>query len=285
MSLFILFLGAIFVNNFIFSKFLGICPFLGVSKKVETAAGMGVAVIFVITLASAATWVVYNLVLVKLGLEYLYNIAFILIIASLVQFVEMFIKKSSPSLYQALGVYLPLITTAPIAAADKKTTEESMNAVLADAQWGETVEVNYETGDDNGTVITSYTPGLNPDGSIKGYAVSVTTKGFSAGLKLMYGIDANSNDDNGTDEGTITGLSVVDNSNETPGLGANSSKPEWSGQFAGKKGELQVTKTGDATDSQINAITGATITSKAVTLSANDVSKYYEDTIKKEGNK
>ena len=98
MSLFILFLGAIFVNNFIFSKFLGICPFLGVSKKVETAAGMGVAVIFVITLASAATWVVYNLVLVKLGLEYLYNIAFILIIASLVQFVEMFIKKSSPSL-------------------------------------------------------------------------------------------------------------------------------------------------------------------------------------------
>ena len=177
------------------------------------------------------------------------------------------------------------VTTAPIAAADKKTTEESMNAVLADAQWGETVEVNYETGDDNGTVITSYTPGLNPDGSIKGYAVSVTTKGFSAGLKLMYGIDANSNDDNGTDEGTITGLSVVDNSNETPGLGANSSKPEWSGQFAGKKGELEVTKTGSATDSQINAITGATITSKAVTLSANDVSKYYEDTIKKEGNK
>lgn len=106
--------------------------------------------------------------------------------------------------------YVNDVTTAPIAAADKKTTEESMNAVLADAQWGETVEVNYETGDDNGTVITSYTPGLNPDGSIKGYAVSVTTKGFSAGLKLMYGIDANSNDDNGTDEGTITGLSVVD---------------------------------------------------------------------------
>ena len=181
--------------------------------------------------------------------------------------------------------YVNDVTTAPIAAADKKTTEESMNAVLADAQWGETVEVNYETGDDNGTVITSYTPGLNPDGSIKGYAVSVTTKGFSAGLKLMYGIDANSNDDNGTDEGTITGLSVVDNSNETPGLGANSSKPEWSGQFAGKKGELEVTKTGSATDSQINAITGATISSKAVTLSANDVSKYYEDTIKKEGNK
>lgn len=111
MNLLIILLGAIFVNNFIFSKFLGICPFLGVSKKIETAAGMGVAVIFVMTLASAATWVVYNLILVKMGLNYLYNIAFILIIASLVQFVEMFIKKSSPSLYQALGVYLPLITT------------------------------------------------------------------------------------------------------------------------------------------------------------------------------
>lgn len=111
MDLFITLMAAIFVNNFIFCKFLGICPFLGVSKKVETAAGMGVAVIFVIALASAATWLVYNFVLVPLNLSYLYNIAFILIIASLVQFVEMFIKKSSPSLYQALGVYLPLITT------------------------------------------------------------------------------------------------------------------------------------------------------------------------------
>jgi electron transport complex protein RnfA len=110
-NLFVILLAAIFVNNFIFSKFLGICPFLGVSKKLETAAGMGIAVIFVITLASAATWVAYNLILVPLKVEYLYNLTFILIIASLVQFVEMFIKKSSPSLYQALGVYLPLITT------------------------------------------------------------------------------------------------------------------------------------------------------------------------------
>ncbi len=110
-SLFVVLMAAIFVNNFIFSQFLGLCPFLGVSKKVETAAGMGVAVIFVIALASAATWLVYNFILVPLDLAYLYNIAFILIIATLVQFVEMFIKKSSPSLYQALGVYLPLITT------------------------------------------------------------------------------------------------------------------------------------------------------------------------------
>ncbi len=111
MRLILLLLAGIFVNNYIFSQFLGICPFLGVSKKVETAAGMGVAVIFVIVLACAATYFVYNLVLVRFGIEYLYTIAFILVIAALVQFVEMFIKKSSPSLYQALGVYLPLITT------------------------------------------------------------------------------------------------------------------------------------------------------------------------------
>ena len=107
----LLILAAIFVNNYVLSQFLGICPFLGVSKKVETAAGMGAAVIFVMTLASAVTYFVYELILVNLGIEYLYNIAFILVIAALVQLVEMFLKKSSPSLYQALGVYLPLITT------------------------------------------------------------------------------------------------------------------------------------------------------------------------------
>lgn len=111
MQFFVILFGAIFVNNFVLSKFLGICPFLGVSKKVETAAGMGIAVTFVMTLASAATYLVFNFVLIPLKIDYLYNIAFILIIASLVQFVEMFIKKSSPTLYQALGVYLPLITT------------------------------------------------------------------------------------------------------------------------------------------------------------------------------
>lgn len=104
-------LAAVFVNNYILSQFLGICPFLGVSKKVETAAGMGIAVVFVMTLASIATYFVYNFILAKLGINYLYNIAFILVIAALVQFVEMFIKKSSPALYQSLGVYLPLITT------------------------------------------------------------------------------------------------------------------------------------------------------------------------------
>lgn len=110
-NLILLVLAAIFVNNYILSQFLGICPFFGVSKKVETAAGMGAAVIFVMSLAAAITYFVYNLILVNLGLKYLYNIAFILVIAALVQLVEMFLKKSSPSLYQALGVYLPLITT------------------------------------------------------------------------------------------------------------------------------------------------------------------------------
>lgn len=103
--------SCVLTHNFIFSRFLGNCPFLGVSNKVETAVGMGVAVTFVMALASLFTWLVYHLVLVKLGLRYLDTIAFILIIAGLVQFVEMFIKKSSPSLYKALGIYLPLITT------------------------------------------------------------------------------------------------------------------------------------------------------------------------------
>ena len=103
-------LGAVLANNFIFSQFLGICPFLGVSKKVDTAVGMGIAVTFVMGLASAITWLV-NLLLVKLGLAYMQTVAFILVIAALVQFIEMFLQKSMPSLYTALGVYLPLITT------------------------------------------------------------------------------------------------------------------------------------------------------------------------------
>ena len=110
-ELFSVALGAILINNFIFSRFLGICPFLGVSKKVETAAGMGMAVIFVMTVASAATYLINDLVLIPLKLEYMETVAFILVIASLVQFVEMVLMKMMPALYQALGIYLPLITT------------------------------------------------------------------------------------------------------------------------------------------------------------------------------
>ena len=104
-------IGSALVNNVVLSQFLGLCPFLGVSKKTETAAGMGVAVIFVITIASACTSLIYDHVLVRLGIEYLQTIVFILVIAALVQIVEMFLKKNMVSLYQALGVYLPLITT------------------------------------------------------------------------------------------------------------------------------------------------------------------------------
>ena len=104
-------LGAILANNFIFSQFLGICPFLGVSKKVDTAVGMGVAVTFVMGLASAITWLVNTFILIPLDLGYMQTVAFILVIASLVQFIEMFLQKSMPTLYTALGVYLPLITT------------------------------------------------------------------------------------------------------------------------------------------------------------------------------
>ena len=109
-SLLAISLGAILVNNFILVQFLGICPFMGVSKKMDTAVGMGFAVIFVMGLASALCYPV-NQLLVRLDLEYMQTVAFILVIAALVQFVEMFLKKSIPTLYEALGVYLPLITT------------------------------------------------------------------------------------------------------------------------------------------------------------------------------
>ena len=104
-------LGAILTNNFILLQFLGICPFMGVSKKLDTAVGMGAAVTFVMGLASAVTWAVDTFLLQPMGLEYMQTVAFILVIASLVQFIEMFLQKSVPALYTALGVYLPLITT------------------------------------------------------------------------------------------------------------------------------------------------------------------------------
>ena len=104
-------LSALLTENFILVKFYGICPFMGVSKKIDTALGMGMAVTFVMGIASAACWAVYNLILVKLQLEYLQTVAFILVIAAIVQVVEMFLKKAVPSLYKALGISLPLITT------------------------------------------------------------------------------------------------------------------------------------------------------------------------------
>ncbi len=110
-KIFLIAVMSILVHNFILSRFLGLCPFFGVSKKLDSAIGMGLAVIFVMTLASAITWILWTFVLVPLNIKFLDTIVFILVIASLVQFVEMFIKKTLPVLYQALGIYLPLITT------------------------------------------------------------------------------------------------------------------------------------------------------------------------------
>lgn len=104
-------ISMILVNNFVLSRFLGLCPFFGVSKKLDSAVGMGLAVIFVMALASLFTWVIYHLLLAPMGITYLLTVSFILIIAALVQFVEMFLQKYSPTLYKALGIYLPLITT------------------------------------------------------------------------------------------------------------------------------------------------------------------------------
>ena len=111
MKLFALLISAIFVNNIVFMRFLGCCPFLGVSSRVETAKGMGLAVVFVITMSSVMTWLAFEWLLVPLHLEYLYTLAFILIIAALVQFVEIVMKKMMPALYKSLGIFLPLITT------------------------------------------------------------------------------------------------------------------------------------------------------------------------------
>ncbi len=110
-DLFILFFGAAVVNNFVLYKFLGICPFLGVSKKTESAAGMGAAVTFVMTLANLATWLVFNYVLEPFGLMFLQIVSYILIIATLVQLIEMYMKKYQQALFKAFGIYLPLITT------------------------------------------------------------------------------------------------------------------------------------------------------------------------------
>jgi electron transport complex protein RnfA len=110
-SLFVILVSSILVNNFVLSRFLGICPFLGVSKQVDTAIGMGLAVTFVMTLAGIITYFVQKFILIPLNIEYLQIVAFILVIASLVQFVEIVLQKTSPTLYQALGVFLPLITT------------------------------------------------------------------------------------------------------------------------------------------------------------------------------
>lgn len=164
----------------------------------------------------------------------------------------------------ALLGYVNMITAEPIAAQEAKAKQESMTAVLPDASaFGE--EIIVKEGN-----ITSVTPALDESGDEIGYAVAVTTKGFSAGLKLMYGIDT---------EGTVTGLSVVDCSSETPGLGANAAKESFYGQFTGKSGNVAVTKDGG----DIEALTGATITSRAVANAASEAIEYVTENYLKGG--
>ena len=135
-ELLIIIISSALVNNVVLSQFLGLCPFLGVSKKIETAAGMGGAVICVITLSSFVTGLIYKFILVPTNLAYLQTIVFILIIAALVQFVEMFLKKCIPSLYQALGVYLPLITTNCAVLGAAQLNAESGRGILQSTVYG-----------------------------------------------------------------------------------------------------------------------------------------------------
>ena len=136
-------IGSIFVNNFAMSRFYGICPFLGVSKKLETAFGMGMAVIFVMAIASAASWAVQYFILEPLGLGYMQTIAFILVIATLVQFVEMFMKKAMPSLYSALGIFLPLITTNCAVLGAAKTNISNSYSFIGSLVYGVAAGVGY----------------------------------------------------------------------------------------------------------------------------------------------
>ncbi len=111
MDIFLIFISAAVINNFVLTYFLGVCPFLGVSNRISSAVGMGMAVTFVMTITACSTWLINHFILIKFGVEYLEYVSFIIVIAALVQFVEMFIRKVSPPLYRALGIYLPLITT------------------------------------------------------------------------------------------------------------------------------------------------------------------------------
>lgn len=164
----------------------------------------------------------------------------------------------------ALLGYVNMITAAPIQEQSEKAKQESMTAVLPEADhFGDEIDVNEGN-------ITTVTPALDADGNEIGYAVAITTKGFSAGLELMYGIDP---------EGVITGLSVVNCSNETPGLGANAAKESFYSQFAGKSGEVRVTKDGG----EIEALTGATITSRAVADAATEAISYVSENYPKGG--
>ena len=193
-------IGSIFVNNFAMSRFYGICPFLGVSKKLETAFGMGMAVTFVMSVASLVAYLVNTFLLIPFGLEYLQTIAFILVIAVLVQIVEMAIKKMSPSLYQALGVYLPLITT------NCAVLGVAILVIQKDFSLVESIVYAFSTAIGFGVALTVFA-GLreqlefsNLPKGMQGVAITMITAGLlslafmgfsgvDGGLKIVFGLE------------------------------------------------------------------------------------------------
>ena len=200
MEFILIFISAIFVNNIVLSQFLGICPFLGVSKKVNTALGMSAAVAFVLTLATIVTYLVQKGVLDPLGLQYLQTIAFILVIAALVQMVEIVMKKVSPALYQALGIFLPLITT------NCAVLGVAILVIQKDFSLVQSVVYAFSTAIGFGLALTVFA-GLreqlelvNVPKSMKGVAITMVTAGLlslafmgfsgvDGGLKTVFGLD------------------------------------------------------------------------------------------------
>ena len=200
MEFILIFISAIFVNNIVLSQFLGICPFLGVSKKVSTALGMSAAVAFVMTLATIVTYLVQKGVLDPLGLQYLQTIAFILVIAALVQMVEIVMKKVSPALYQALGIFLPLITT------NCAVLGVAILVIQKDSSLIESVVYAFSTAIGFGLALTVFA-GLreqlelvNVPKGMKGVAITMVTAGLlslafmgfsgvDGGLKTVFGIE------------------------------------------------------------------------------------------------
>lgn len=200
MEYILIFISAIFVNNIVLSQFLGICPFLGVSKKVDTALGMSAAVAFVLTLATIVTWLVQKLVLDAFGLQYLQTIAFILVIASLVQMVEIVMKKVSPALYQALGIFLPLITT------NCAVLGVAILVIQKDYSLIESIIYAFSTAIGFGLALTVFAgireqlELVNVPKGMRGVAITMVTAGLlslafmgfsgvDGGLKSLFGLD------------------------------------------------------------------------------------------------
>ena len=200
MEYILIFISAIFVNNIVLSQFLGICPFLGVSKKVDTALGMSAAVAFVLTLATVVTWLVQKLVLDAFGLQYLQTIAFVLVIASLVQMVEIVMKKVSPALYQALGIFLPLITT------NCAVLGVAILVIQKDYSLVESIIYAFSTAIGFGLALTVFAgireqlELVNVPKGVRGVAITMVTAGLlslafmgfsgvDGGLKTLFGLE------------------------------------------------------------------------------------------------